>query len=112
MNDVALMAAILDSMKDPVVLADTEHVIRYMNKRAIAHYEAGAALVGRSLLDCHNEESRRQIAEIFAEMRNGLTERMITDNDKHRIFMRAVRDGDGALIGYYERYEPPAKREA
>ena len=107
MNDAALMAAILDSMKDPVLLADTNHVIRYMNQPAIAHYKEGAALLGRSLLDCHNESSRRQIIEILAETRNGLTERLITDNEKHRIYMRAVRDGKGELLGYYERYEPP-----
>ena len=37
----------------------------------------------------------------------GEDEKMITNNEKHRKFMRAVRDGDGNLIGYYERFEPP-----
>jgi hypothetical protein len=36
-----------------------------------------------------------------------LQEWQITDNEKHRIFMRAVRTPDGRLLGYYERYEPP-----
>lgn len=35
-------------------------------------------------------------------------ERLTTDNEKHRIYMRAVRDADGQVLGYYERYEPPA----
>ena len=109
MVDTSLMAALLDSLKDPVVFVDTGHVIRYMNKAAIAHYDEGAELLGRSVLDCHNENSKRQIMEIFAAMRAGLDERLITDNEKERIFMRAVRDPDGELIGYYERYEPPAK---
>ena len=109
MTDASLMAALLDSMKDPVLLADTDHVIRYMNKPAIDHYEAGAALLGRSLLDCHNDDSRRQIVEILAAMRAGEEERLITDNQKHRIHMRAVRDPSGKLLGYYERYEPPEK---
>jgi PAS domain-containing protein len=110
MADASLMAALLDSMKDPVLVADTDHVIRYMNKPAIRHYEEGEALLGRSLLDCHNEDSRRQIVEILAAMRSGLDERLITDNEKHRIYMRAVRDDRGELIGYYERYEPPIKQ--
>jgi hypothetical protein len=38
--------------------------------------------------------------------------RLITDSPKHRIYMRAVRDADGKLIGYYERYEPPAQPAA
>jgi DUF438 domain-containing protein len=109
MVDTSLMAALLDSLKDRVVFVDTDHMIRYMNKAAIAHYDDGAELIGRSVLDCHNENSKRQIIEIFAAMRAGLDERLITDNEKERIFMRAVRDPDGELIGYYERYEPPAK---
>lgn len=109
MPNLPLATALLDSLKDPFLFADTDHVIRYMNKAAIAHYEEGAALIGRSLFDCHNEDSRKQMVEILAEMHNGLDERLITDNEKRRIFMRAVRDDDGTLLGYYERYEPPAK---
>ena len=103
------MAALLDSMKHPVVFVDTGHVIRYMNKAAIAHYDDGSALVGRSVLDCHNSDSRRQIVEILAAMHQGEDERLITDNEKERIFMRCVRDADGNVLGYYERYEPPAR---
>jgi hypothetical protein len=46
-------------------------------------------------------------------MHDGLEERLITDNEEERIFMRVVRDAGGRVLGYYERYEPPAeKREA
>jgi PAS domain-containing protein len=113
MIDAALMAAILDSLKDPVLFADTEHVTRYMNKAAIAHYEEGESLIGRSLLDCHNERSQQAMIEILAEMHQGLEERLITDDEEHRIYMRVVRDVGGRVLGYYERYEPPrVKREA
>ena len=98
MIDAPLVAALLDSMKDPVLFADTDHVIRYMNKAAIAHYEEGVALIGRSLLDCHNENSQRLIVEILAAMRTGEDECLITDNEQHRIFMRAVRDNNGKLL--------------
>jgi len=107
--DPTLMAAILDSLKDPLLFADTEHIIRYMNKAAIAYYSEGESLIGRSLLDCHNEQSQQQIIEILAAMQAGEEERLITDNEKHRIYMRAVRGVDGQVLGYYERYEPPAK---
>ena len=90
MSEPTLMAALLDSMKDPVLFADTEHVIRYMNQAAIEHYDEGAALLGQSLLACHNPDSCELIATILAAMRAGETERLITDNDKHRIYMRAV----------------------
>jgi len=108
MIDVSLAAAILDSLKDPILFADTDHVTRYMNKAAIAHYDGGETLIGQSLLECHNERSQQMMIEILAEMHEGLDERLITDSEKHRIYMRAVRDPGGQLLGYYERYEPPS----
>ena len=108
MPDATLLAALLDSLKDPFLFADTGHVIRFMNQAAVAHHKEGAALLGRSLLDCHNADSCRQIVEIVAAFEAGEEERLITDDAKHRIFMRAVRDRAGRLLGYYERYEPPA----
>ncbi len=109
MTDIELMVAILDSMKDPYVFADTNHVIRYMNKVAVEHYGKrwGYDLIGKSLLDCHNEESGKTMVEVLAALSDGEEERMITDSEKHRVYMRAVRDAQGALIGYCERYEPP-----
>jgi len=109
MIDTTLMAAILDSLKDPLLFAHTEHTIRYMNRAAIAHYSEGESRIGRSLLDCHNEQSQQKIIEILATMQAGEEERLITDNEEHRICMRAVRGADGQVLGYYERYEPPAK---
>jgi PAS domain-containing protein len=111
MVDKWWLAAILNSVKDPILVADCEHITRYMNKAAIARYDEGEALIGRSLLECHNEESQAVMVEILAEMEHGLQERLITDNEKYRIFMRAVRDDDGRLLGYFERYEPPRIQE-
>ncbi len=102
-----LLEAILDSLTEPVLFADTAHITQYMNAAAISHYEEGKALIGRNLLDCHNEESRIMMLEILGEMQDGLEEKLITDNEKHRIFMRAVRNSNGKLLGYFERYEPP-----
>ena len=110
MIGASLMAAILDSLKDPILFADTEHVTRYMNTAAIAHYaEDGENLIGQSLLNCHNERSQQMMIQILAEMHEGSEERLITDNAKYRIYMRAVRGTDGQLLGYYERYEPPRR---
>ncbi len=49
------------------------------------------------------------MVEILAAFQTGEDERLITDNAKHRIYMRAVRDPVGKLLGYYERYEPPGR---
>ena len=107
MIDPLLMFAFLESLKDPFLYADLDHTIRFMNTAAKNHYEKGEALIGTSVLHCHNAESQKIILEIFEEMQGGLEERIITDNEKYRIYMRAVRDSEGRLLGYYERYEPP-----
>ncbi|MBC8403240.1 MAG: PAS domain-containing protein [Candidatus Marinimicrobia bacterium] len=96
---------LLDSLIDPVLFVDTDHIIRYLNKAAKHHYSEGAALLNCSIMDCHNATSVDQILAIFSKMKAGLEEEMITDNEEQRIFMRAVRDNDNRLIGYYERYE-------
>lgn len=100
----------LNSLKDAYVFVDMEHVIRYMNSAAISRYKDGEALIGRSIFSCHNSASNDLILEIFEKMKSGLMEELITDNEKHRIYMRAVKDENGLLIGYYERYEPPVKK--
>ncbi len=101
------LLSLLNSIKDPILFTDTDHIVQYMNKAAIAHYSEGEKLLKTNLLDCHNEESQKMMIEILAEMRIGLEEKLITDNEKHRIFMRAVRDDNGKLLGYFERYEKP-----
>ena len=105
--DGDLTAALLDSLKSPVLFADTDHVVRYLNRAAAEYYDRGAELLGTNLLECHNSQSQALMEEILAAMHEGQEERLITDNSKHRIYMRAVRDREGRLWGYYERYEPP-----
>lgn len=110
--DEKFLRTLLDSLKDPFLFTDTDHVIRYMNKAAKSHYKQGEALLGTSLLDCHNPESCRMILGIFEDFKNNqYDEKLITDNAKYRIYMRAVRNENGELIGYYERYEPPEKQQ-
>jgi nitrogen-specific signal transduction histidine kinase len=105
MTDATLPAQVLDSLTDPVLVADTEHTVVYMNSVAVDHYTGGEALMGTSLLDCHNEHSRKMMIEVLAALRAGEEERLISDDEKRRIYMRAVRDEAGELVGYYERYE-------
>ncbi len=107
----SLLDALLNSIKDPILFADTNHIVQYMNKAAIDHYEEGRMLLNSNLLNCHNEDSRKMMIEILYKMQNGLKEKLITNNEKHRIFMRSVRNNNGELLGYFERYEPPVKSD-
>ena len=106
--DARFLRSIIDSISSEVLVADLDHTIVFMNRAAVSHYSEGEALLGTNLLDCHNAQSNRVIVEVLDFLRAGEEERLITDNEKHRIFMRAVRDADGTLVGYYERYESPA----
>lgn len=103
--DKTFLLSLLNSIKDPILFADTNHIVKYMNKAAIEHYSESEKLLQSNLLECYNQESQKIMIEILAEMQNGLEEKLITDNDKHRIFMRAVRDDKGTLLGYFERCE-------
>jgi nitrogen-specific signal transduction histidine kinase len=105
MTDATLMTALLDSLKSPILFADTEHTVRYMNKAAVEHYTGGESLLGTNLLDCHNENSQRIMLEVLVAMQKGEEERLISEDEQERIYMRAVRGPDGFLLGYYERYE-------
>lgn len=104
-DDVAL-EHLLDSLPDPYVYCDRDHVIRHMNRAARERYAGRAADVGRSIFDCHNDESNRIIVEVFERLDSGETEVLISESADRRVYMRAVRDGEGALTGYYERYLP------
>ena len=105
MVDQTTLCAILDSLPQPILVADTDHITVYMNRAAIDFYEGGTDLIGRSLLDCHNVQSQRDMIEILAAMQGGEEERLITDDEEKRVYMRAIRRADGTVLGYYERYE-------
>ncbi|MFZ7120035.1 MAG: PAS domain-containing protein [Eubacteriaceae bacterium] len=99
---------ILESIPDPIVFVDTNHKIKYMNKAAFLKYakRGGSELVGKSIFDCHNEKSNKIILEIYDSFIKGEDERFLTQNKEGKnVFMRVVRDKEGNVVGYYERYE-------
>ena len=100
---------LVEAIPYPVVFADLSHTIRYMNRRAQFEYEGIRGhrnLLGSSLLDCHNEESCKRIRETVARFENhGGEEFLMVTSRNHRVYITPVRDEDGALVGYFERYE-------
>ncbi len=48
-----------------------------------------------------------QICDGWKDCERGEDEKMNLNSEKRRTFMRAVRDKEGNLVGYYERFEPP-----
>ena len=103
--------SIIDEDKCAVVICDVNHKIIYMNPSACRQYEkrGGAGLVGRSLLDCHNAKSGELIQRVIDWfLASKLHNRIFTfHNEKENkdVYIIALRDENGELIGYYEKHE-------
>ena len=109
MTPDAICKAIVDSSPYPVVYVDLDHVIRYLNPMAVFHYQTErgyADLLGRSLFDCHTDQSKEKILQAVEHLKRGGQEILLMVNVKnHRVYISPVRDPEKKLIGYYERFE-------
>lgn len=103
--------SVLEADRAAVVICDPEHVIIYMNPTAIRRYDkwGGAALLGRSLLDCHNEKTREMIIKVVdwfrADAGHNIVYMFHNEKENKDGYMVALRDDSGNLIGYYEKHE-------
>ena len=106
-----MIKSVLEQDRASVVLCDLNHVIVYMNPAAIRRYEkrGGAALLGKSLLNCHNEKSNQMIEKVVAWFNENQDNNMIytyhNEKENKDVYMVALRDEDKNLIGYYEKHE-------
>ena len=105
-----ICSSIVECYPYPIVFADTSHTIRYLNRAARYHYyeERGHAdLVGRSIFDCHQRETSRTKIENYLEFfQKDSKELFLGLSDRNlRIYVAPVRNAEGTLIGYYERFE-------
>ena len=102
-----LFKSVLETDRAAVVICDTNHTIVYMNKVAIKRYHKD--LTGASLLDCHNSKSNEIILKIvdwFKESRdNNMIYTYKNTKENKDVYMVALRDDEGNLIGYYEKHE-------
>ena len=95
-----------DDIKNPLVYADREHVIRYLNAAGREHYARFGDLIGKSLFDCHNDASKKAILAYFRRLENGEDEIRYHETPEKRVSIRSVRAPDGYLVGYCEVQEP------
>ena len=103
--------SVIDADEAPVVICDLSHTVVYMNPTAVKRYEkrGGAALIGRSLMGCHNADSKDKIERVIAWFKKDPANNKVYTfhNEKKNkdVYMIALRNGDGELIGYYEKHE-------
>ena len=105
MDNSDICPAVLDSLLTPVVFVDSQHYIRYLNSAGKKQYSKYGNILGKSIFDCHNPGSTQKIKDLYLQLLSGAEEVIYSEKENVRIYMRAVRDGSGNLLGYYERYE-------
>lgn len=101
--------SIIEQDNAAVVICDLEHTVIYMNPAAKQQYKKYGNLLGKSLLDCHNDKSRETIKKVvnwFTESENhNLIYTFHNEKQNKDVYMVALRDDNGRLIGYYEKHE-------
>ena len=103
--------SVLEADKAAVVICDLDHKIIYMNPASICRYEkwGGKDLIGKSLLECHNEKSRDMIIKVLewfrASKENNIVYTTYNEKENKDVYMVALRNEAGELIAYYEKHE-------
>lgn len=111
MNLLPYFKSVLEQDRAAVVICNLQHEIIYMNPVAIERYQkrGGANLLGKSLLNCHNAESNKIIEKViswFKESKdNNIIYTFFNPKENKDVYMVALRDDSGELIGYYEKHE-------
>ena len=102
-----LFKSILEQDKAPVVVCDMQSTVLDMNPAAIARYHVD--LTGRSVKSCHpaaaNEKIDRVLAWFGESTENNIVYTFRNDQENKDVYMVALRDAEGKLIGYYEKHE-------
>jgi transcriptional regulator with PAS, ATPase and Fis domain len=92
----------MEGLNAAITVADSGYAIAYMNPKAIATFEkyGGSALLGKNLLDCHNERSKALLQKI---METGEPHTYtIQKGGKKKIIHQAPWRKDGTIEGLVE----------
>ena len=99
--------SILEQGLAPIVVCDINDIIVYMNPSAVERYHKD--LTGKSIKDCHPPQANEMIDKVVAWFRESVDHNIIytfrNENENKDVYMVALRDDDGTLIGYYEKHE-------
>lgn len=101
--------SVIDQDRAAVVICNLQHEMIYLNPAAVERYKKHGDLLGKSLFDCHSPKSNEMIKRVvnwFAEDKShNIVYTYRNDKENRDVYMVALRDGDGVLIGYYEKHE-------
>lgn len=99
--------SVIEQDTAPVVICDLEHTVVYMNPASVKRYRVD--LTGKSLKACHNADSNARIDRVVAwfgeSCDNNIVYTSRNDKENKDVYMVALRNDNGELIGYYEKHE-------
>ncbi len=102
-----LFKSVIDTDEAPVVICDVNNVVVYMNPAAKERYKTD--LTGGSIMACHNQESEKKIEQVLEWFGKSINNNKVytyhNTKENKDVYMVALRDEDGTLLGYYEKHE-------
>lgn len=102
-----LFKSILEQDRSPIVVCDISSTVVYMNPSAILRYKRD--LTGKSIKACHPAAANEKIDKVLEWFNKSYDNNIVytfrNDEENKDVYMVALRDGDGMLIGYYEKHE-------
>ena len=109
-----LFKSVIDQDTAPVVICDINHTVVYMNPASVRHYRI--SIIGKNIKSCHNAESNEKIDRVVAWFKESKENNVVyishKEKDNRDVYMVALRDENGELIGYYEKHEYRNKETA
>lgn len=106
----ALFKSLIDQDEAPIVICDLEHTMVYLNPVAKSYYSkySREELTGKSLMFCHPPEAREKIERVVEYFRADPSHNTVFTYHNNKVnkdvYMVALRDDTGKLIGYYEKH--------
>ena len=92
----------IEKLDGNIIVCDENANVIYMNERAIRSYEedGGVSIIGRNLMDCHNERSCEKIREIMTTHEKNVY--TIEKKGKKKIIYQSPWFKDGVFRGIVE----------
>ncbi|HOC34317.1 MAG TPA: hypothetical protein PLH98_10090 [Ruminococcus flavefaciens] len=109
-TETTLLKSYVDTEEFPLVICGMDYRIKYMNILALEQYEkyGGTKLLGRLLTSLMDEEAKSKVDMVIEWFKEDISHnRMLAVRDnreKTDIYMCALRDETGGLIGFCSRH--------
>ena len=102
-----LFKSILEQDRAPIVVCDMQSTVVYMNPASIARYKKD--ITGKNIKDCHPADANEKIDRVLEWFKKSKDNNIVytsrNDRENKDVYMVALRDENGELIGYYEKHE-------